>query len=176
MVIKNSLQSQAYDTLKEQILSNILTPGVLYSETKISKELESIQIRCAIEGFCVHLIASQPSEKRCQKLLKDMERSLARQKKALASPASRSSFIEEDHRFHLLLVHYADNDEFNHLFQRLMYMIHLTTSNALSIEGRVQATFEEHQELYNCLKSEDGDKAYRILIAHLLMPLNMDIL
>lgn len=39
MVIKNSLQSQAYDTLKEQILSNILTPGVLYSETKISKEL-----------------------------------------------------------------------------------------------------------------------------------------
>lgn len=215
MVIKNSLQSQAYDTLKEQILSNILTPGVLYSETKISKELgisrtpmrealqclsqdgyitiipsrgfkirqlskesmrESIQIRCSIEGFCVHLIASQPSEKRCQKLLKDMERSLARQKKALASPASRSSFIEEDHRFHLLLVHYADNDEFNHLFQRLMYMIHLTTSNALSIEGRVQATFEEHQELYNCLKSEDGDKAYRILIAHLLMPLNMDIL
>ena len=131
MVIKNSLQSQAYDTLKEQILSNILTPGVLYSETKISKELgisrtpmrealqclsqdgyitiipsrgfkirqlskesmrESIQIRCAIEGFCVHLIASQPSEKRCQKLLKDMERSLARQKKALASPA-RTEFI-----------------------------------------------------------------------------------
>uniref|UniRef100_UPI002FE6E151 FCD domain-containing protein n=1 Tax=Enterocloster clostridioformis TaxID=1531 RepID=UPI002FE6E151 len=54
--------------------------------------------------------------------------------------------------------------------------MHLTTSSALSIEGRVQATFEEHQELYNCLKSEDGDKAYRILIAHLLMPLNMDIL
>ena len=100
MVVKNSLQSQAYNTLKEQILSNILTPGTLYSETRISKELgisrtpmrealqclsqdgyitvipsrgfmirqlsresmrESIQIRCAIEGFCVHLIASQPS-------------------------------------------------------------------------------------------------------------------
>ena len=155
-----------------------IIPSRGFKIRQLSKESmrESIQIRCAIEGFCVHLIASQPSEKRCQKLLKDMERSLARQKKALASPASRSSFIEEDHRFHLLLVHYADNDEFNHLFQRLMYMIHLTTSNALSIEGRVQATFEEHQELYNCLKSEDGDKAYRILIAHLLMPLNMDIL
>lgn len=215
MVAKSSLQSQAYDTLKDQILSNTLTPGVLYSETRISKELgisrtpmrealqclsqdgyiniipsrgfkirqlskesmrESIQIRCAIEGFCVHLIASQPSEKRYQKLLKDMERSLARQKKALDSPNARSSFIEEDHRFHLLLVHYADNDEFNHLFQRLMYMIHLTTSNALSITGRAQATYAEHEELCNCLKSEDGDRAYRILIAHLLMPLNMDLI
>ena len=39
MVVKNSLQSQAYNTLKEQILSNILTPGTLYSETRISKEL-----------------------------------------------------------------------------------------------------------------------------------------
>ena len=35
MVVKNSLQSQAYNTLKEQILSNILTPGTLYSETRI---------------------------------------------------------------------------------------------------------------------------------------------
>lgn len=215
MVAKNSLQSHAYDTLKEQILSKALMPGVLYSETRLSKELgisrtpmrealqclsqdgyitiipsrgfmirrlseesmrESIQIRCAIEGFCVHLIASQPSLKRCQKLLKDMEKSLARQKKAMDLTNARNSFIEEDHRFHLLLVHYADNDEFNHLFQRLMYMVHLTTSGALSIDGRIRATYEEHEELYHCLKAEDGDRAYRILIAHLLMPLNMDIL
>lgn len=215
MVIKNSLQSQAYNTLKEQILSNTLTPGRLYSETRISKELgisrtpmrealqclsqdgyisiipsrgfmirqlsresmrQSIQIRCAIEGFCVHLIVSQPSEKPYQKLMKDLERSLVCQKKALDSPGSRNSFIEEDHRFHLLLVHYADNDEFSQLFQRLMYMIHLTTSNALSISGRAQATYEEHEELYNCLKAEDGDRAYRLLIAHLLMPLNLDLL
>jgi DNA-binding GntR family transcriptional regulator len=105
-----------------------------------------------------------------------MERSLARQKKALDSPNTRNSFIEEDHRFHLLLVHYADNDEFSHLFQRLMYMIHLTTANALAIDGRAQATYDEHEELYRSLKDEDGDKAYRILIAHLLMPLNMDLL
>lgn len=215
MVASHSLQLQAYNTLKEQILSNILAPGVLYSETRISKELgisrtpmrealqclsqdgyitiipsrgfkirqlsresmrESIQIRCALEGFCVHLIASQPGDKRSVKLLKEMERSLARQKKALDSQDSHKLFIEEDHRFHLLLVHYAHNDEFNHLFQRLMYMIHLTTANALSIAGRVQATYDEHEELYYCLKSEDGDRAYRILIAHLLMPLNMDLL
>lgn len=215
MVAKNSLQSQAYNTLKEQILAKTLMPGVLYSETRLSKDLgisrtpmrealqclsqdgyisiipsrgfmirqlseesmrESIQIRCAIEGFCVHLIASQPSQKRCQKLLRDMEKSLDRQKKAMDLADARNAFIEEDHRFHLLLVHYADNHEFNHLFQRLMYMIHLTTLNALSIAGRIQATYDEHQELYHCLKEEDGDRAYRILIAHLLMPLNMDIL
>ena len=57
-----------------------------------------------------------------------------------------------------------------------MYMIHLPTANALAIDGRAQATYDEHEELYRSLKDEDGDKAYRILIAHLLMPLNMDLL
>lgn len=216
MTFSSSLQSQAYHALKEQILSSTLAPGILYSETKIAKELgisrtpmrealqclsqdgyitiipsrgftireldeesmrESIQVRCAIEGFCVHLIASQAAEKRCQKLLKEMDRSLERQKKALtAAGNAREAFIEEDHRFHLLLVHYAENAEFNRLFQRLMYMIHLTTANALSVTGRMESTYLEHEELCRCLKAEDGDKAYRILIAHLLMPLNLDIL
>lgn len=214
MIAKNSLQFQAYNAIKEKILCKELEPDVLYSETRMAKELgisrtpmrealqclsqdgyitiipsrgfqicqlnedsmrESIQIRCAIEGFCVHYIVSQTSKKHCQKLIRDLEKSLERQQKALTAPDFPRSFIEEDHQFHLMLVHYVENQEFNHLFQRLMYMIHLTTSNALSITGRAKATYDEHQELVRCLKAEDGNGAYQILIAHLLMPLNMNI-
>lgn len=215
MLIKNSLQLQAYNTLKEQILSNTLAPDTLYSETRLAKELgisrtpmrealqclsqegyisiipsrgfmirqlneetmrESIQIRCAIEGFCVHHIVSTSSEKSYKLLLKNIEASLKRQKASLTAPDFPASFMEEDHNFHLLLIHYANNNEFNHLFQRLMYMIHLTTANALSVSGRAEATYHEHEELYECLKAEDGSRAYQMLIAHLLMPLNMDLL
>lgn len=153
MVVKNSLQSRTYTEGADPL--QYLTPGTLYSETRISRlgisrthealqclsqdgyiiipsrgfmirqlsresMRESIQIRC-IEGFCVHLIASQPSEKRCQKLFKGHGALFGPAEKP-GFPNTRNSFIEEDHRFHLLLVHYADNDEFN-LFQRLMYMI-----------------------------------------------------
>ena len=44
-------------------------------------------------------------------------------------------FIYYDHRFHLLIVNYLHNDEFNQIFQRLLYLIHLTSQDALSTEA-----------------------------------------
>ena len=121
----DSLQSQAYNIIKEKILSKAFDAGVLYSETRLARELgisrtplrealqclsqdgyitiipsrgfkirqldqntmrESIHVRCAIEGFCIHLAASREEERRFQKLLKDMEKSLERQRAALESP------------------------------------------------------------------------------------------
>ena len=210
-----SLQYQAYHTIKEQILSKSLDSEVLYSETRMAKELgisrtplrealqylsqegyitiipsrgfmirrldketmrESIQVRCAIEGFCVHLAAGCDDKKRVNILLKDMEESLTRQKAALSAKNFPESFTEEDHKFHMLLVHFAENSEFNHLFQRLLYTIHLTTANALTVSGRAQATYEEHLSFYQHLKKGDSLQAYNVLITHLMMPLNMNII
>ncbi len=210
-----SLQYQAYHTIKEQILSKSLDSEVLYSETRLAKELgisrtplrealqylsqegyitiipsrgfmirrldketmrESIQVRCAIEGFCVHLAAGCEDKKRLNKLLKDMEESLARQKTALSAKNFPESFTEEDHQFHMLLVHFAENGEFDHLFQRLLYTIHLTTANALTVAGRAQATYEEHLTFYQHLKKGDSLQAYQVLINHLMMPLTMNII
>lgn len=210
-----SLQYQAYHTIKEQILSKSLDSEVLYSETRMAKELgisrtplrealqylsqegyitiipsrgfmirrldketmrESIQVRCAIEGFCVHIAAGCEDKKRINILLKDMEESLARQKAALSAKNFPESFTEEDHQFHMLLVHFAENSEFNHLFQRLLYTIHLTTANALTVSGRAQATYEEHLSFYQHLKKGDSLQAYNVLITHLMMPLNMNII
>lgn len=214
MYEKNSLQLQAYNSLKELILNKDLKADELYSETRLARELgisrtplrealqclsqdgyitiipsrgfrireldetsmrESIQVRCAIEGFCVHLIAAQTEERKAQKLLKELEKSLLMQKKALDAGDSTERFIEADHAFHLHLVHYAENEEFNHLYQRLMHMIQLTSVNALNVSGRARATYEEHENLYQYLKEGNGDYAYQLLIAHLLMPLNMKL-
>ena len=76
----------------------------------------------------------------------------------------------------MLLVHFARNSEFDHLFQRLLYMIHLTTANALTVTGRIQSTLEEHEIFYNHLKNGNTDQAYQVLIAHLMMPLGMNLI
>ena len=87
----------------------------------------------------------------------------------------RDRFIEYDHQFHLALVNYVDNREFRQMFQRLMYLIHLTTKGALSVPGRTEDTLKEHREFFSCLKSGDGDMAYKLMIRHLMMPLTMHI-
>lgn len=214
---RSPLQIQAYEYLKDQILSGKLDPDVLYSETRMSAEIgvsrtpmreaiqclsqdgyihvvpskgfmirqlnekdmvETIQVRCAIEGFCVHVIASETESKKGQKLLKDLERLLEKQEKALQNKkeeAARKQFMEYDHQFHLALVDYVDNAEFKQTFQRLMYLIHLTTAGALAVPGRSEDTLKEHRLFFSYLKDGDGDAAYKLMMVHLMMPLTMHI-
>lgn len=211
------MQIQAYEYLKEQILSGKLDPDVLYSETRMSAEIgisrtpmreaiqclsqdgyihvvpskgfmirqlkekdmvETIQVRCAIEGFCVHVIASETETKKGQKLLKELERLLEKQEKALQGKkeeAARKQFMEYDHQFHLALVDYVENAEFKQTFQRLMYLIHLTTAGALAVPGRSEDTLKEHKLFFSYLKAGDGDAAYKLMMVHLMMPLTMHI-
>ncbi len=133
---------------------------------------DSIQIRCAIEGFCTTVIASQADTKEGRQLLRNLKMVLDNMEEALGSD-SLDDFISYDHQFHLLIVNYLHNDEFNQIFQRLLYLIHLTSQDALSAEGRIQGTVDEHLAYYNAVKEGDGQKAYNIMIEHLMMPLKV---
>lgn len=209
---KSFLQLQAYDYIKDRILSGELAPGSLYSETKLSAEIgvsrtpmrealqclsqdgyitivpskgfmirqlsekdmqESIQVRCAIEGYCTYVIATEIHTKKGQQLLKELGQILQNMRDALEKQDGYNSFIYYDHQFHLLLVNYLHNDEFNQIFQRLMYLIKLTSQSALSVEGRVSGTIKEHQEYYDALQAGDVHAAYSCIINHLNMPLNI---
>lgn len=217
MSSKSPLQIQAYEYLKEQILTGKLDPDVLYSETRMAAEIgisrtpmrgaiqclsqdgyinvvpskgfmlrqlngrdmeETIQVRCAIEGFCVHVIAAEAETKKAQKLFQTMEKILDKQEKALLNgreDVSWRQFMESDHQFHLALVDYVDNEEFKQTFQRLMYLIHLTTVSALAVPGRSEDTLREHKLFFSYLKDGDGDAAYKLMMMHLMMPLTMNI-
>lgn len=228
-MVRSPLQVQAYDYLKEMILSGKLEPGVLYSETRMSAEIgvsrtpmreaiqclsqdgyitvvpskgfmlrslneqdmeESIQIRCAIEGFCVQVIAAEAETKKGQKLLAELEKLLEKQERTLQlkhgpreenirngtwSKDSLNQFMKYDHQFHLAIVDYIGNREFQQMFQRLMYLIHLTTAGALSVPGRTEDTLKEHKLFYSYLKDGDGDAAYKLMMVHLMMPLTMHL-
>ena len=50
--------------------------------------------------------------------------------------------MKYDHQFHLAIVDYIGNREFQQMFQRLMYLIHLTTAGALSVPGRTEDTLK----------------------------------
>lgn len=209
---KSFLQQQAYDTIKNSILSGEMEPNRLYSETKLSAQIgisrtpvrealqclsqdgyitvipskgfmirqlndkdmkDSIEIRCAIEGFCTNMVASQINTEKGRRLLHSLEQSLSDMEKSLENGIQLERFIDSDHQFHLLLVNYLDNDEFNQIFQRLLYLIRLTSQDALSADGRIKGTLDEHRAYLEALKKGDGPKAYELMIHHLLMPLKM---
>ena len=212
MQLMSSLQLEAYNYIKNLILTHQLDANTLYSETKLSKELgisrtpmrealqclsqdgyitvipskgfrirqlsqkdmkETIQIRCAIEGFCTQCLANEYNTSKGKQTIERLGEILKKQKESLSANDDYESFINYDHEFHLVLVNYIENEEINHMFQRLMYLIRLTTQSARHVEGRSIGTVDEHEEYYEKLKTGDGNEAYRILISHLMMPLNI---
>lgn len=212
MQLMSSLQLEAYNYIKNLILTHQLDANTLYSETKLSKELgisrtpmrealqclsqdgyitvipskgfrirqlsqkdmkETIQIRCAIEGFCTQCLANEYNTSKGQQTIERLGEILKKQKESLSANDDYESFINYDHEFHLVLVNYIENEEINHMFQRLMYLIRLTTQSALQVEGRSIGTVDEHEEYFKMLKAGNGNEAYRILISHLMMPLNI---
>ncbi len=151
---------------------------------------ETIQIRCAIEGFCVHMAAAEIETKKGQKLLTTLKRLLEKQEKAFHSKkgprrenmeqgswsqASLDQFMEYDHQFHRALIDFVGNQEFIRTFQRSMYLIHLTTQEALAVPGRTEDTLKEHKLIYSYLEEGDGDAAYKLMLMHLMMPLAMHL-
>lgn len=216
MNTKSLLQQQAYDFIKEKILSGELEPDTLYSETKLSSEvgisrtpmrdalrclsqdgyitivpskgfqirqltekdmIESIQVRCAIEGFCTSTIGSEIDTPKGKELLNSLN-NLLKHMRSCAEKADHShealeEFIDYDHDFHLKIVEYMGNTEFEDLYQRLIYMIRLTSNTALSKKGRIQGTLKEHELYYDALKNGKSHEAYNILINHLLMPIRI---
>ncbi|MDO5387839.1 MAG: GntR family transcriptional regulator [Clostridia bacterium] len=212
MQAKSTLQTEAYNYIKNLILSNKFDVDTLYSETKLSKEIgisrtpmrealqclsqdgyitiypskgfmirqlnqkdmrETIEIRCALEGFCTHVIASEINTQKAQRTINEMSKILELQKDTLEKNNDIDQFIDYDHQFHILLVNYINNEEANHIFQRLMYLIKLTSTSALEVEGRISGTLSEHTQYLDCLKKGDGNTAYKILVNHLMMPLDI---
>lgn len=209
---KSLLQEQAYNAITHMIHSGEMQPGILYSETKLARDLgfsrtpmrealqclaqdgyiniipskgftlrqlnredmlETIQIRCALEGFCVQYISSESGTKKYNSLINKLTAALTKMEQSIDAADFPKSFIKYDHEFHLLLIRYVNNQEINQLFRKSMYLIELTSAASLSVPGRAETTLQEHQEILACLLRGDGDAAYRFMIAHLMLPLNM---
>ncbi|WP_317853896.1 GntR family transcriptional regulator [Chakrabartyella piscis] len=137
---------------------------------------ESIQTRCAIEGFCTHLLIESKNEKEFQELMETLRNILTQQEIIVAGKKdgpTRWKFIELDHQFHLVIVDFADNDEFRRMFQRLMHSIQLTSMEALAIPGRMQETLAEHKIFFEYLEKGDANGAYQVLLNHLRTPLRL---
>jgi DNA-binding GntR family transcriptional regulator len=161
---------------QEGYITIIPSKGFMLRQLTEKDMLETIQMRCAIEGFCTHIVADEINSKKAKKLLTALDALTETMTKARNTKAANDAFIAADHKFHIAIVAYVNNTEFNKAFQQLMYLVHLTTSNALSVPGRIDSTLDEHKQYVVYLKDGNGDAAYNIMIKHLMMPLNLRIL
>lgn len=160
---------------QEGFIDIIPSKGFKIREISENDIIELFQIRTAIEGFCTFLIASEYKEPRAQEIIKQLEGFLSQQQKILDTDCDIHAFVEVDQNFHLKIVNYANNNEFNKLFDHYMYKIKKLAILSLEHEGRIQATLQEHINIFNAISSGNISEAFTATLVHMETPKHINL-
>ena len=134
---------------------------------------ESIEIRSAIEGYCVYRAAKEVSTPKGAELVAELDHILHRMEECAAEPERQSEFIDLDHSFHSRIIAFVNNPEQQAEIQRIHYLMRQTSESALRIEGRTEDTLHEHRNIFQRLRAGDPVGAYQEMLYHLNIPLTI---
>lgn len=209
MKITKPLQFQAYEKLKDMILSGHFEKQTIYSETRVAKEmglsrtplrdaiqrleqeryldvipskgfrlheltsqdlLETYQIRCALEGFCVVQLAKDFQSTLTKEVIHSLDYYIAQQAEVIASSGSIESFAEYDDAFHKKIVYSLNNSVITETFDSCHYQMSQQTLLSLQAEGRMAETLEEHQNIVENIRIGAVGRSYKAALTHLEKP------
>lgn len=90
---------------------------------------------------------------------------------AHAAAGDVDHYYEVNHVFHEALQLIAGNRWLQQVIGDLRKILKLSRQRSLRLEGRLQGSLAEHQSLMDALRMRDGDRAERVMKAHLLAQL-----
>ena len=202
------LQMQAYDSLKNMILSGKLEHHKIYSETRLAQSLnisrtpfrdavqrlaqegyvdvipskgfriheltkqdllETCQLRCALEGFCVVNLARTCMLESTLRTLSELE-SLVDRQEAAAGEGSVEDFASLDEEFHRKIVSSLENSMVTSAFDACHYQMSSQIHLSLRVEGRRGEIVEEHRSILEGIRSGSVSRSYSAALLHLEKP------
>jgi DNA-binding GntR family transcriptional regulator len=123
---------------------------------------EIFELRKAIELAAVEKItlASPPFD------LFEIEESLLKQRKS-AREKDYLAFMEADRLFHTSFSELTNNRRLIAILENIRDMIHVMGAKALALEGRALEVIEEHQAIFEAVRSGNAEKARNAMAYHL---------
>lgn len=160
---------------QERYIDIIPSKGFCIHQMAEQDIIETFQIRSAIEGYCTAQITKEYQEENSQKLIRELEFLLEKQKKILEDTGSISSFVEYDNKFHIEIVSHFNNQTFNELFGSYLFQIKQLAILSLGHPGRMAETIEEHTAILQAMKSGDLTGIYPITMKHMETPKGINL-
>ena len=204
------LQDQAYIHLKNLIMNDELEDGVIYSETKMAKELEisrtpfkaalvrlsqdkyidiipskgfkvhvlseadiesTYQTRTAIELYCALMIMEQRDTASAAEALSVMKQTVDAMRSLIQEgpdAGETGAFQEQDRLFHSTLVVYAENEEFNRLYEFSIYHQIVTAAKRHKLsKTEKETTCAEHALILEAIRTGSTEACCNAVRQHM---------
>jgi len=129
--------------------------------------VDTYQVRCAIEGFCVVHLANHKEDAETRRVIHTLD-SLVRDMDAVASTTKDiEEFAAFDSEFHRRIVYSLNNEELSGLFDAFYHRMTKQTLMSLKTEGRLEQTVTEHRAIVDNMKAGNIGKSYMATITHI---------
>lgn len=160
---------------QEKLIDILPSKGFILHKLTHNDVIEVFQMRCAIEGFCALSLCREFNTKKGIEYINKLESILSFQKNILNTTKNIYEFVEYDTLFHSTIVEFIDNSEFNNIFNNYIYRIKKLAINSLSHPNRIESTFNEHCDIFNCIKNGDLKSIYNVTISHMSAPIDISL-
>ena len=155
---------------QERYIDVIPSKGFRLHEMTEKDLLETFQIRCALEGFCVVQLARDHEKPEAKRVIRTLESLLRDQESIIGTTDSIDDFSAYDQEFHERIIGYCENSSITSLFRTYIYQIGKQTRLSLQPPGRLAETVKEHTAIVESLKTGSVEQSYLATMAHLERP------
>lgn len=155
---------------QERYLDVIPSKGFRLHELTEQDLLDTYQIRCALEGFCVVQLAKTFQSPQTKKVLRELNYLIQLQEEVIDYHSTIEDFTEYDNEFHEKIVYSLNNSIISETFDSCHYQIRQQTLLSLRAEGRMAETIEEHRAILDNITIGAVGRSYKAALAHLEKP------
>ena len=128
---------------------------------------ETCQIRSALEGFCVTELAKNCKTPEAIRVFFELESMIQRQHEVCSHSHSAAEFAIYDDLFHEKIIMALQNQIIADTFESYHYRMSSQTIISLEVEGRMEETITEHEEMLKFMRIGAIGRSYKASLAHL---------
>lgn len=174
-ISRTPLRDAIHRLASEGYIDIIPSKGFMLHQLTQKDVFETFEIRSALECYCTMQIAKTPDCPKAKLLFENLKFTLDKLREILDNNQSLKEFCDYDFTFHTNIIDYIENEQISSIFQNFMYRMRRLAELSLTHDGRMEATYHEHLAIYDAMKAGDTDNIYRITMAHLETPMEINL-
>lgn len=170
-ISRTPVRDAVHRLYQEGLIDIIPNKGFILHRFTHQEMMENQEIRSAIEGYCARKAAIHFQSENTKKLTQALQESLDKQREIFHAGGDVDQFVVADQEFHYLLVAHNNNEAFLETYSQCMYRIKKIATYSLHVEGRMEYTLQEHQDILHAIQNGHPQEAYDAIIQHMEAPL-----
>ncbi len=135
---------------------------------------EIMQVRSAIEGYGIYILAQNKESKEGQRIIQELSEIVEEQEKIASGHGDIQQFVELDQQYHDSIAGFCNNKVLYDIFLKYSFQMRNLASHSLLNPSRLKEAQKEHKMALEAISAGRADDAYAMILYHLRLSTDVE--